>query len=105
EVVGLGLSQEAPPTRRRISGASDWRRLATSFLLQLVNLLRRLGLGEIVTDFLVRLFGESVHIGALCPGHRLLAGSPVFLILLFVGSNFFLGVAIDHCSLQFLNAA
>jgi hypothetical protein len=55
---------------------------ASGLFLQPVDQFRRLGLGQIGRDVLPRLPSQRLEVTALWPGHRLIAGDPVFRILL-----------------------
>src|SRR5690349_10694605 len=70
-----------PGSSRKRSGLAS-----TGLLLELVDLLRRLGLGEIGLDRLARLGGQGVQVGLLRSGHRLVAGGPLLRILDPVGA-------------------
>src|SRR5262249_45205877 len=57
------------------------RGVAAGLVPQLVDLLRRLGLRQLLADLLAGLAGQGVQVRLLRPRHRLVAGRPLLRVL------------------------
>ena len=72
------------------------RGLAARLLLQLVDALRGLGLGQfrIIGVRIMRLLGERLEVGRLRARHRLVAGDPVVRVFLLVRIRIWIGLRV-----------
>src|SRR4051812_45371236 len=94
--VNGGVPLLTPLTPRDFPAGSD---AAPGLFLQLVDHLRRLGLGElVVVDLLAGLLGQGMEIRALGAGHRLVARHPVVGVLDHVAFGLLGGALVGHPS-------